>query len=87
MVIPARNEVGSIAETVQRTARELRQADIDYEILVVDDASTDGTAAAVMAVAEPMIRRSALPARTSRPGLGMRSAPALISTPAMRWRS
>ena len=69
VVIPAHDEVDSIVETVQRTARELRQAGIEHEILVIDDASTDGTAAAVKAIAEhePHVRcaRSHLP-----PGFG-----------------
>ncbi len=39
VVIPAHNEVDSIAETVTRTTAELRAAGIDYEIVVVDDAS------------------------------------------------
>jgi dolichol-phosphate mannosyltransferase len=69
VVIPAHNEVDSIAETVRRTAAELRQAGIDHEILVIDDASSDGTADAVRRIAEddPRIRcvRSHLP-----PGFG-----------------
>ena len=43
VVIPAHNEVDSIAETVERTALELERNEIDYEIVVVDDASSDGT--------------------------------------------
>ncbi len=69
VIIPAHNEVDSIAETVQRTADELRAAGIEHEILVIDDASGDGTAQAVHAVAarEPNVRclRSHLP-----PGFG-----------------
>jgi dolichol-phosphate mannosyltransferase len=58
VVIPARNEVDSIGETVLRTARELREAGIDYEILVIDDTSSDDTSAAVSTVAEqdPRVR-------------------------------
>jgi dolichol-phosphate mannosyltransferase len=47
VVIPAHNEVGSIGETVTATTAALDQEGIDYEILVIDDASGDGTAAAV----------------------------------------
>jgi dolichol-phosphate mannosyltransferase len=69
VVIPAHNEVDSITETIQRTVQELRQAGIDYEILVIDDASSDGTMAAVNAISEhePNVRcaRSHLP-----PGFG-----------------
>lgn len=51
VVIPASNEVGSITETVEGVADALEQAAIPYEILVVDDASYDGTGAAVARVA------------------------------------
>lgn len=43
VVIPAHNEEGHIAQTVQHLARALRAADIPYEILVVNDSSSDGT--------------------------------------------
>ena len=58
VVIPAHNEVDSIAQTVESTAVELERADIDYEIVVVDDASGDGTGDVVRKLAEhwPNIR-------------------------------
>ena len=43
-VIPAHNEEGSLAETVHGLTRALDAEAIDYEILVIDDASTDATA-------------------------------------------
>ncbi|MGI8865017.1 MAG: glycosyltransferase family 2 protein [Solirubrobacteraceae bacterium] len=43
VVIPAHNEVDSIGQTVQSTVDELERAGIDHEILVIDDASGDGT--------------------------------------------
>ena len=43
VVIPAYNEAGSIAETLRATATTLDEAGIDYEILVIDDASGDST--------------------------------------------
>jgi dolichol-phosphate mannosyltransferase len=43
VVIPAHNEEGQIAETVQGLASALREAGIDYEVLVINDNSTDGT--------------------------------------------
>jgi dolichol-phosphate mannosyltransferase len=43
VVIPAHNEEGHIAETVQNIAAALRKVDITYEILVINDNSSDGT--------------------------------------------
>ncbi len=43
VVIPAHNEEGHIAETVEGLAAALRKAGIIYEILVVNDNSSDGT--------------------------------------------
>ena len=69
VVIPAHNEVDSIGETVTRTVTELQRAGIDHEVLVIDDASGDGTADVVNRIAEelPTVRcvRSHLP-----PGFG-----------------
>jgi dolichol-phosphate mannosyltransferase len=69
VVIPAHNEAASIAETVRETATELERHEIDYEIVVVDDASGDGTGDRVRELigAWPRVRceRSTLP-----PGFG-----------------
>jgi dolichol-phosphate mannosyltransferase len=43
VIIPAHNEAESIAETVERTADELVRVGIEHEIVVIDDASGDGT--------------------------------------------
>ncbi len=58
VVIPGHNESGSIRETVETLARALEEASIDYEIVVVDDASTDDTAVVVRALAgeNPRVR-------------------------------
>jgi len=65
VLIPAHNEVESIAETIETLVAELEREAIDYEVLVIDDASGDGTAGAVEAIAgqNPRVRceRSALP--------------------------
>ena len=41
VLIPARNEEGSILETIEGAVTVLQREGIDYEILVVDDGSTD----------------------------------------------
>jgi dolichol-phosphate mannosyltransferase len=52
VVIPAHNEEGSIAETVESITARLREEGVDYEIVCVDDASTDRTAQIIAALAE-----------------------------------
>lgn len=47
VVIPAHNEEGCIAETLDGVLDALRKEAIPFEVIVVDDACTDGTAAIV----------------------------------------
>jgi dolichol-phosphate mannosyltransferase len=69
VVIPARNEMESIGATVEALTERLASEGIDYEILVIDDGSTDDTIAVVQAMSriDPRVRalRSHLP-----PGFG-----------------
>jgi dolichol-phosphate mannosyltransferase len=69
VVIPAHDEAESIGETIMDVVSVLDRERCDYEILVVDDASTDGTADVVAEIAAGNARvrciRSRLP-----PGFG-----------------
>ena len=58
VVIPARNEAGTIAATVTSVTEALEAAGREYELIVVDDSSTDETAAIVQRLAEgnPAVR-------------------------------
>jgi dolichol-phosphate mannosyltransferase len=58
VVVPAHNEAGSVGETLTKTVACLEQAEIEHEIVVIDDASVDGTAAVVASIAadHPQIR-------------------------------
>ena len=66
VVIPAHNERDSIGATVRSLSAALKAEEIPYEILVVDDGSSDGTAAVVASIAaeDPDVRcvRSPRPA-------------------------
>ncbi|MEA2445520.1 MAG: dolichol-phosphate mannosyltransferase, partial [Thermoleophilales bacterium] len=51
VVIPAHNEEGSIGATVNSVVETLERESIDYEILVIDDASSDSTSKVVEGIA------------------------------------
>src|SRR6266496_882975 len=58
VVVPAHNEEATVARFVELTAKAFAQLGRPWELLYVDDGSTDGTAAAVQAAAraEPRVR-------------------------------
>ena len=58
VIVPAHDEAGSIRATVMSIAETLDLAGIEYEVIVVDDASTDGTGDVVRGVAaeNPRVR-------------------------------
>ena len=43
IIIPAYNEEGIVAKTIEGLKRELTKIDLEYEIIVINDASTDNT--------------------------------------------
>ena len=58
VVIPAHNEEGSIAPTVEGVVERLEAEGIEHDVLVIDDASTDRTRAVVEEIGErhPQVR-------------------------------
>jgi dolichol-phosphate mannosyltransferase len=58
VVIPAHNEEETVVETVEGVVAALAAEQIEHEVIVVDDSSTDGTAAVVGELAErhPQVR-------------------------------
>jgi dolichol-phosphate mannosyltransferase len=70
VVIPARNEEGVVEETLSALVHTLRAAAIPFEIILVDDGSTDATALRVRAclASHPELR---LVQNSGRHGFGM----------------
>jgi dolichol-phosphate mannosyltransferase len=74
VLIPGHNEAGSIAQTLRGLAAALDAEGIDYEILVVDDASSDGMAEVVEGLATVNSRIRCVRSRYPRGfGLAVRS--------------
>lgn len=53
VIVPTYNRAGMIAETIESL---LGQTELDFELLIVDDGSTDNTAAVVSAFKDPRLR-------------------------------
>jgi dolichol-phosphate mannosyltransferase len=71
IVIPARDEEGSIEQTVAEIATALAGERIPFEIVIVDDGSTDQTAARVQRLIERYPGDVRLVSNTGRHGFGM----------------
>lgn len=56
LVIPAYNESGIIVDTVRAASARLAEIDPEYELLVVDDGSTDNTAGLVRPLEDGHVR-------------------------------
>jgi glycosyltransferase involved in cell wall biosynthesis len=57
IIVPAFNEERGIAEQIRRIEEAMRGSGISWELLVVDDGSTDGTAAEVEKLGVRLIRQ------------------------------
>lgn len=56
LVIPAYNESGIIMDTIQTVSARLAELTAEYEVLIVDDGSTDGMAELVRGCGDPCVR-------------------------------
>jgi len=61
LVIPVHNGVGFVTESVDEARRYLDQKCPAYEIIIVDDGSTDGTVAALAPLLDDRVRLTTLP--------------------------
>lgn len=76
IVIPAHNEEANIAPLIESVERAVGGLGLAFEVVIVDDASTDGTQAAVLALmpGRPWLRCVALPQTGTGRGHGQSAA-------------
>lgn len=70
VVIPARNEAGNLEETIKHLDLRLASENIELEILVVDDKSSDGTVSLLERLAKEIVKLRILKSATPH-GFGM----------------
>ena len=78
IIIPAYNEADSLPGTISSVYEELRRSPVDYELILIDDGSTDGTKRIIEAIAagDERIRAVFLPTNQGK-GAALRAGFAL----------
>lgn len=76
VVAPAHNEQENVAELVRQTHAALSPLGVGFELVIVDDGSTDGTRAAVIEAgrAQPFVRCVAMTRTPTGKGVGQSAA-------------